>query len=309
MQPYGQAAHLAVAVSGGADSMALIYIAAEWANAHDIHITALTVDHGLRAESASEAQAVHQHLSDRNINHKIIPLVASLGDSRIQENARNARYEVMEKYCLDHGIEYLMTAHHLDDQFETFLMRLARGSGLKGLTAIQPSRPLGGVTLLRPLLETPKSDLIAYCQTHNIEWINDPSNRDLKYDRALIRKNMSVLEDLGLSAEKVEKSRQKLNDAQDFIHTQIDDFLSHHAAVSGNTTSFSHEIFLQQHPYLRQKILQRILQSNSDKPYPPKSDSLKQLLQKIEGRAFKGATLHNCKISLTKGQLRIQPEN
>src|SRR5690606_16901854 len=99
----------------------------------------------------------------------------------VMEYARELRYQLLTQFCQQHNIHHLAVAHHLDDQAETFLLRLARGSGVDGLAAMSPISSLHGLTLLRPLLNTPKADLVSYLQARNIPWVEDPTNRNPAY--------------------------------------------------------------------------------------------------------------------------------
>ena len=126
---------VAVAVSGGADSLALVLMAAEMYAVDSIKIVALTVDHGLRSTSAQEAEYVANLMKAHGIEHHILVWEGIKPQTGIEEAARAARYELMREWCLRNDVHYLMVAHHLFDQAETFLMRLQRGSGLKGLCA------------------------------------------------------------------------------------------------------------------------------------------------------------------------------
>jgi tRNA(Ile)-lysidine synthase len=175
--------NVVVAVSGGADSMALLLLARECAQ-----VTALTIDHGLRAESRDEAQQVKHWCEALNITHHTLSWQSQPLASAAQEQARNARYALLSQWCEDNDARYLLTAHHRDDQAETLFFRLARGSGIDGLAAIQPSVTLAnGITLLRPLLSIPKARLIATLQAHGQDWIEDPSNQNPNYTRNRIR--------------------------------------------------------------------------------------------------------------------------
>lgn len=175
---------LALAVSGGPDSLALLLLAAE---ALSGRVAALTVDHGLRAESAAEAAHVAAICAARAVPHATLRWEARSGGN-LQAEARAARYALMADWCAANGVRWLATAHHADDQAETLLMRLARGSGVAGLAGIRPARPLGrGVTLIRPLLGTAKRDLAAIVAHAGLAAADDPSNRDPAYDRTIIR--------------------------------------------------------------------------------------------------------------------------
>lgn len=131
--------------------------------------------------------------------------------TRIMENSRNRRYEAFSKYCREQGIRHLFLAHHQDDQAETFLFRLSKGSGLDGLAAMAPAQDYsGGLTLLRPLLAVPKARLIATCESRGISYINDPSNESDKYARPRLRKARDVLEAEGLSAKRLSVTAMRL---------------------------------------------------------------------------------------------------
>jgi tRNA(Ile)-lysidine synthase len=155
----------AVAVSGGPDSMTLAKLLSSWATQNNKTIHALTVDHGLRAESADEAAQVAAWLKNwPNTRHSVLKWEGDKPQNRIQEEARNARYRLMTDYCAGQGISSLFLAHHQDDQAETFLLRLAMGSGLDGLAAMRAVHKTGaGLILLRPFLTLPKERLLATC--------------------------------------------------------------------------------------------------------------------------------------------------
>jgi len=136
--PFESAPRIAVAVSGGADSLALALLAADWAAAQGGKAVALTVDHGLRPEAAAEARQVRRWLADCGISHFILAWRGPRSGADVQAAARAARYRLMGEWCARRGILHLLLAHHRDDQAETVLLRLARGSGLEGLAAMAP---------------------------------------------------------------------------------------------------------------------------------------------------------------------------
>ena len=184
-RPVAADERIAVATSGGPDSLALLSLAAA---AFPGRVTALTVDHRLRSEAAAEAASVAAQCAARGLPH--VTLVREGGDftSNIQARARAARYALMGDWCAAHGHGLLLTAHHADDQAETLLMRLNRASGSDGLAAIRPARRLQpGVMLVRPLLAARKADLAAIATADGWRQVDDPSNRDLRHDRTAIR--------------------------------------------------------------------------------------------------------------------------
>ena len=173
---------LALAVSGGPDSMAMLLLAAA---AFPDRVIAAPVDHGLRAEARSEAQLVADACESFGILHAILFVKVALCAS-IQAQARDARYAALSDWALGQGASALLTAHHADDQAETMLMRLARGSGLGGLAGIRVRRDLGGgLHLIRPLLGWRRAELAAIVEA--TATVDDPSNRDPRHDRTRAR--------------------------------------------------------------------------------------------------------------------------
>lgn len=181
--------HVLLAVSGGPDSTALMLLAQRWQaecrRSTQLHIA--TVDHGLRAESRSEAGAVAALAAQLGLPHSVLDLAAPLPMTRLQEAARHARYEALTAHAHAVGATALATAHTLDDQAETVLFRLLRGSGVSGLAGIPALRPLGGLTLLRPLLGWPKAELVALCRAARIAFAEDPSNVNTRFARVRLR--------------------------------------------------------------------------------------------------------------------------
>ncbi len=146
-----------------------------------------TVDHGLRAQSRAEAEAVHVLAQGLGLPHAILDLPAPLPGTRLQEAARHARYEALAAHAGAVGASAIATAHTSDDQAETVLFRLMRGSGIGGLAGIAAQRPMGALTLLRPLLGRRKAELVAICREAGVGFVEDPSNSDPRFARARLR--------------------------------------------------------------------------------------------------------------------------
>ena len=193
-RPLGDEEPLAVAVSGGADSLALLLLARD---ALGDRVRALTVDHGLRAASAGEAAQVAAICRTLGVAHRTLRWEGAKPKASVQAAAREARYRLMADWCEGQGIAWLATAHHADDQAETLLMRLARGAGLGGLAGVRAARRLApGVTLLRPLLDARRDELASIVATAGLTPIDDPSNRDPRYDRTRARRWLAAPGDL-----------------------------------------------------------------------------------------------------------------
>ncbi|HEV2335489.1 MAG TPA: tRNA lysidine(34) synthetase TilS [Stellaceae bacterium] len=178
---------VAVAVSGGPDSMALILLAERWARQRGGEAWALTVDHRLRPESAEEAQTVAGWLAARAIPHEILVWAGAKPASGIQEAAREARYRLLGQWCRAHGCLHLLTAHHREDQIETYLIRRRAGSGIDGLAGMSAVRQLPGCRLVRPLLSVPRARLLALLQREGQPFLLDPSNLNPAFERVRLR--------------------------------------------------------------------------------------------------------------------------
>jgi len=185
--PFEAAPRLVVGVSGGRDSMALALLAQEWTNARGGEVLAVTVDHGLRPASSAEADRVARWMRARGIAHHIARWDSPEGARGVEAAARRARYELLERFCLQHGILHLLIGHHQTDQDETRRMRRARGSGPVGRAGMAAIRETRWMRMLRPLLSVPRERITATLQACGQDWIEDPSNQDLRFERARLR--------------------------------------------------------------------------------------------------------------------------
>ena len=233
--PLSRFSRLALAVSGGADSMAMLHLIARWRleGAGKPELTVLTVDHGLRAGSRAEAEMVARMAKDLGLRHAILTWMRDERQSGgLQALAREARYDLMAAYCHANDIPALVTAHHLDDQAETFLMRLKRGSGLDGLAAIPAESVWSGIVVLRPLLDILKARLTATLTEAGLCWAEDPSNSDQRFERARMRRGSDALAKLELTPEALARSAQRLRRARAAIDELMDKFLAEHGVMS-----------------------------------------------------------------------------
>ncbi|MBL8704780.1 MAG: tRNA lysidine(34) synthetase TilS [Rhodospirillales bacterium] len=209
--PYEPAPVLVVAVSGGADSLCLTLLADRWARARGGRIEAVTVDHGLRPESGAEARQVGRWLKPRGIRHRVLRWDGDKPAADLAARARAARYRLLVDWAADRGILHLLLAHHLDDQAETLLLRLARGSGVDGLSAMAGAVELGSLRLLRPLLDVPKAALVARLRQEDQAWVEDPGNRAGASARSRVR---LALEQEGLSPRRLAETAGRLGRAR-----------------------------------------------------------------------------------------------
>lgn len=219
--PFEDAPHMAVGVSGGRDSLALVLLAAEWAAARGGRVTAVTIDHGLRTASAAEARKVSAWMAQQGIPHHTIEwqrssdpgMIGTGASARAGEAAaRSARYALLEEFCKAQNILHLLVGHHRQDQLETQAMRLARSSGAFGRAGMATVRELSHTRVLRPFLDTPRARITDTLQVRAQTWIEDPSNRDTRYARARMRSEQKsagpASPDLEMAQQRVARERE-----------------------------------------------------------------------------------------------------
>nr|WP_278254236.1 tRNA lysidine(34) synthetase TilS [Sphingobium sp. BYY-5] len=217
------AARYGIAVSGGPDSMALLYLAAR---AFPGRVAAVTLDHGLRPESAEEAVMVGRWCAGQGIDHRVLAPDAPISGN-VQAWARGQRYARIESWRVERGIDWIMTAHHADDQLETMVMRLNRGSGVGGLAGV---RGRSG-RVIRPLLGVRKAALQALVDVQGLPHVHDPSNADPRFDRALIRSALARAD--WLDAEAAARSAAALAEAEVALEWSVADLAAQHVRADG----------------------------------------------------------------------------
>jgi tRNA(Ile)-lysidine synthase len=214
--------HLLVAVSGGADSTALVLLLHAWAVSRGRtapRLSVATVDHRLRPASTAEADAVAVLSASLGLAHTILPWLGDKPTTGIQTVARDARFHLLRDHATHIGADAIVFAHTRDDQAETVLMRLARGSGADGLGGMDPVSTRDGMTILRPLLTIPKSRLIATLRHRGIAWIEDPSNANDTFERVRWREASEYLTTLGLTATPLAETARRLRRARTALDT------------------------------------------------------------------------------------------
>ncbi len=301
---------LAVGVSGGADSLALVLWLDECLRPVGKKVIALTVNHGLRPEAATEADYVHDLMHKYNIEHHILIWEGEKPQTGIEEAARIARYGLLQSWCEKHNIRCLCVAHHALDQAETFLLRLQRGSGLMGLCGMQPVSELNGLILLRPFLQKHPDDLKDFLRSRNIEWMNDASNQCDDFLRVRIRKFLPELERVtGITPQRLVDTMSVLSRSRDYIHNQTEKFLRQHVKFWDNAgASVSLALLAQQHDEIRYRVLAELIKKVGNRIYTPRADDTERLLSVLFNIGFKGATLGGCEVFTGQGKLWIVPE-
>jgi tRNA(Ile)-lysidine synthase len=309
LAPFEPGPRIAVAVSGGADSLALALLLQDWAGGRGGAVAALTVDHGLRPESAAEAAYVARTLAPLGLEHRVLRWRGAKPESNIQAAARRARYELLIRWCKGRGVLHLALGHHLDDQAETLLLRLGRGSGLDGLAAMAPVAELPALRLLRPLLGVPKARLAATLSARKLSWIEDPTNRDPTQARARLRLLMPGLAREGLTPARLAAAAGHLRRARAALDLAVGRLLVRAVTVhpagfarieAGPLVAAPEEIGL--------RALARVLMAVGGAEYAPRLGRLRRLYGRISAGLARGATLGGCRIVPRHGQLLVVRE-
>jgi tRNA(Ile)-lysidine synthase len=293
----------AVAVSGGGDSKALMLLLADWARAASRPLpVVLTVDHGLTPDSARIAQNVVQSAKHHGLEaHKLV-WKGTKPEADVEAEARLARYRLMGDWCEAHRVKGLYVAHTLEDQAETFLLRLARGSGLDGLAAMRARSPfpLPGfdrLCVVRPLLDIERGPLRTWLENRNEDWSEDPMNGDPRFARVRIRTAWPALAELGLSPQRIALAAQHLGRARDALEDATAEFLDAACRFEADRVLLDGTQLAAASPEIGLRALAHILSRVSGEAYRPRFERLERLYGAIREGAFKSArTLHGCRI-------------
>jgi tRNA(Ile)-lysidine synthase len=296
---------IAVAVSGGSDSMALCLLINEWAKQNQCAVVALTVDHNLRKNSFEEAKTVQTWMENKNIEHHILTWEHGPINTGIQKKAREARYEILTNFCNQNNIQTICTAHHAADQLETFLMRLSKGSGLEGLSVMKECSTWNNVTIARPLLLVQPDILKQYLQAISQDYIKDPSNNNLKFERVQWRTFLKNMKEQGLLMEQFPQSLERLQSVNNFINETIEDVWDDVVSLSADCATLAIVPLLQLHECIATKIIARTLQHVSNKTYAAAYENMLDIFQQLQENRFKKLSAGGCVIEQQKAQLII----
>ncbi len=302
--PFEARPRVAVAVSGGADSLALALLAHDWAGALGGAAVALTVDHALRPESAAEAAAVGDWLAARGMPHHVLRWHGAKPAGDLQAAARAARYRLLGDWCAEAGILHLLLAHHQEDQAETLLLRLGRGSGLDGLSAMAPVGETERVRLLRPLLDVPRARLRAVLDAAGQAWIEDPSNASAAFARVRMRRLLPALAAEGLTPRRLAETAARLSRARAAVEADCAAALAAHAVVHPAGWAEAAAPLLGRADELALRCLARLLACIGGRDYAPRLESLERLLDGLR-RGGGGRTLAGCRVVPVRGGFRV----
>ena len=304
--------NFAIAVSGGPDSLALAFLAKCYALQNKLNLKCFIIDHKLRRDSTTEAKTVKNILKKIDIQSKILTWNGSKPSKNIQSLARDKRYSLLANECNKNKIKCLLVGHHLDDMSENFLIRITRGSGLKGLVSFGKKTKYknNNLDILRPLLDLEKKDLIHVAKEVFNFFIQDPSNVNENYKRTRVRSLLYSLEKEGLDKKKIILTINNLKDSDKSIKFYVDRNLRDNLVFlkKKNIYILNQNFFNQSHEIIFRSLTQ-IIQKLGEKHYPVRGKSLNELIKKINDRSFSKITLGGCFIDRVNETILISKEN
>lgn len=273
---------IGLAVSGGGDSMAMLHLAAPWARVMGIGLKVATIDHGLRTQSAAEAELVAQACSDLGLPHATLKWDGWDGKGNLQASARAARHDLLGRWRGE--VRHILFGHTEDDQAETVLMRLARGSGVEGLSGMSARQTISNSsdawTLLRPLLSTARAELRHYLRVLHIPYVDDPTNDDPTYDRVKARKALDALAPLGLTAQTLAQTASRMARARTALEHLAADAAQSCIRAAHYDVQFDRDAFAALERDTQLRLLARALQMVASNPYRPRANALEDLLDR-----------------------------
>ena len=297
-----------IAVSGGPDSLALAALTKAYSNIKKIKFKYVLVDHNIRKNSAKEAKQVKSLLKKNKINLNII-LNKKKITKNIQSLARNRRYEILSNYCRKNKINTLITAHNLEDQVETFFIRLSRGSGLQGLSSMNYLSKIDNkVNLYRPLLDIKKKFLIKISKIVFGKYFKDPSNKNLKYLRTKVRKLKNPLEKSGIEYRQIIKSINNLASSKATLDDYLKKIFKETIKKKRKEIFINFKKFKEHNKEIKIALINESIRRLKNNYYNPRTKKVENLIKNLENTNFKKSTLGGCIFILKNGNLCLNIE-
>jgi tRNA(Ile)-lysidine synthase len=299
-------ARIGVAVSGGGDSTALLLLLADWARDGGPALAAVTVDHGLRPEAKAEAHAVAALCARLGVPHAVLPWQDRDPRGNLMAAARQARLRLIGTWARAEGIDTVALGHTAEDQAETVLMRLARGSGVDGLSGMAARRHAEGIAWVRPLLATGRDELRAFLAARGIGWAEDPTNADDRFDRVRARRALALLAPLGVSRDRLVETAALLAIARDALETGALRAARASAAIAAGEVVFDRERLAAEPAETRLRLLAHGVRWIGGGVYRPRLAALRAAEAGV--MAGRRQTLAGCLLSPRQGRIIVGRE-
>ena len=289
--------NFSLAISGGSDSLALSYLSKCYSILNKVEVKYYHVDHKLRKESSKEAKQLNFLLKKFNINCKILKWIGKKPNSNIQSIARTKRYNLIYKECIKDKINFIFVAHHLDDLYENFIIRLLRGSGLRGLVSFSEIKTNYNdkLKILRPLIKFTKDDLSYVAKKVFKFKFEDPSNKNTDFKRIRIRNLFNNLKSEGLNLEKLKLTINNLSDSNFTINYYVNQNIKYNSKYFQNRRYYILNInFFNQPHEIVFRSLMNLIKKTGKKYYPPRGKSIDQLLLKFRSGQIRKINISGC---------------
>jgi tRNA(Ile)-lysidine synthase len=302
----GPARHIGLAVSGGSDSMAMLWLIAPWARARGIPVSVATVDHGLRPEAAAEAAFVGRVAGGLGVPHRVLEWRGWDGRGNLQAQARAARTELLTAWARETGADAVALGHTMDDQAETVLLRLARGSGVDGLAGMEADREQGGLRWVRPLLGLRREELREFLRAGGHPWVDDPSNEDARFDRVKARQALGLLGPLGVEAEGLSATAHRMAMARAALEHYAREAAGRVARTEGGDVVFARPGFDLLPVETRFRLLSDAVRWVGGGVYRPRLGALERVIADLSDAPRR--TLQGTVVTRTGGEWRVGRE-
>jgi tRNA(Ile)-lysidine synthase len=297
-----------IAVSGGPDSLALTALAKSYSYKNKCKIYYVLVDHNLRKNSSKEAHLVKRLLKKHHINLKILKNKKII-KKNIQSEARLIRYNLLMSFCEKNKISTILTAHNLEDQVETFFIRLSRGSGLNGLSSMkQINKIKNKISLVRPLLDLKKDQLIKISKLIFGKFYKDPSNQDTKYLRTRVRNLKESLEKSGINYDQIFKSITNLASSRDTLNLYFEKIYKELVEKKKNKIVINLKNMNKLNLEMKLKVFEKLIKDFTNSYYAPRSKKIFNLINQIQAKRNAKLTLGGCVIMRENNHIIIKKE-
>ena len=273
---------VAVAVSGGSDSIGLLLLLSDWCKIKYLDLKVITVNHQLRDSAQNECDFVKGVANDLGWEHQTLYWKNTTKFGNLSKKAREGRYRLMSEWGQSEGIDEIFLGHTLNDQAETVLMELRRKAGVEGLSAMPKLKMMYGIKWIRPLLEFRRSDIRNYLKVNNQEWIEDPSNEDLSRTRIQMRKILPELDDVGITVETLSSVASNLQKTREMLQKILREKAEEVISVSKVGEYVFRDNFWELPVEIREKMFARVIQFLSNSDYRPRQSSVANCLTRVK---------------------------